>query len=221
MIKQRLQHTIIGLFICFGLGAFLAKALQKLFDFESFIHKGFLVLSCQVIVAVLVLLWVTKFENRKLTSISFIPFNASRDIKWGLIGFGLGGMSFALTGILVEKFNLGSTAEGIMFMGTLPIYLRVLIALTAGICEEIYLRAYPIERLNDHWNNIWLAAFVTVMIFMILHIPFWSLGGAIQIGIATAIWTLIYIKTRSIWAVIIMHVINDLFAFVLLPYLIS
>ena len=134
-----------------------------------------------------------------------------------MIGFGLGGVIFGITGPILEELGLNSTREGIMVLGSMLVWMRVFIAMTAGITEEILLRTYPIERLKEWSGNIWLAALRAFVIFVLLHLPFWSLGGTIQIGLATLIWTLIYIKTRSLWTMIIMHCVNDLFAFVMLP----
>lgn len=217
MKRHAIWKTLLGLFVCYVIGTQLARILVKVFAVENTSSKVILILACQIITAALVLFVVKKIEGRDLTSIAMGPFVGARDIKWGLMGFGIGGMSFALTGPLVEYYNLGSTIEGITFMGELPVWQRIFIAFTAGTCEEIYLRAYPIERLSEYCSP-YLAALITIVIFMALHIPFWSLGGALQIGVATVVWTAIYLKTRSVWAVMIMHVCNDLFAFVFLPY---
>lgn len=174
------------------------------------------------LVAISILCYVKHIEKRDFRSIGYVKFKASRDIKWGLIGFLLGGMSFAITGPLVEYFDLSSTAEGVQKMADyFPLWRRVGIAFVAGITEEIIFRTFPIERLKEWTGSIGIAAVLSILLFAGLHMPFWELGGAIQIGVGTIIWTLIYIKTRSLWTMIIMHVINDLFAFVMLPMIFS
>lgn len=218
MTKLIRIHTIIGLFICYIGVTFLAKSIHAIYPFDTFQGRTLLSLCCSIFLAAALLFHVFFIEKRDFKSIGWKPFDPSRDIKWGMIGFGIGGMCFGLTAPILEAMDLGTTEGGIVKLGTFPIWLRIVISLVAGTTEEILLRTYPIERLKEWTGNIWFAAVISILLFAGLHLPFWSLGGAIQIGLATIVWTLIYVKTRSLWAVIIMHILNDLFAFVLLPY---
>lgn len=217
MKQQEKVNTIIGLIIGYGGIILFPQMVGKLFNPEGVEIKFVLHFMTHALLSAALLYHVKFIEKRSWSGIGFIPFEAERDIKWGLIGFGLSGMSFAITGPLVEYLGLSSTAEGIIRLAQYPIWIRIGISLVAGITEEILIRTYPIERLREWTGSIWYGAIISVLLFGALHLPFWTLGGGIQIGIGTIIWTLIYIKTRSIWTMMIMHVANDLFAFVLLP----
>lgn len=215
--KDQKILAVVGFCICYLGMIYLPQFLKILFGFESSHLKFLQYVTLQIFLAAGILYYVKKVEKRDLTSIGFKRFKAGRDIMWGLIGFGLGGLSFAVTGPIVALLELESTIDGIMKLLAYPMWMRLGMAITAGVTEEILLRTYPIERIKEWTGSIWLAALISIILFGGLHIPFWSLGGAIQIGVGTIIWTLIYIKVRSIWPMIIMHVLNDILAFVALP----
>jgi len=219
MNREQKIFALIGFCICYLGTIYVPVLFNAIFNFErgelKFLQYAFLHIS----LFLGILYYVKKVEKREWSSLGFKSFDGARDVKWGLIGFGLGGMSFAITGPIVAMLDMESTMDGVMKLMIYPLWIRIGIAIIAGITEEVLFRTYPIERLTEWTGSIWLAALISIVLFAGLHIPFWSLGGAIQIGIGTIIWTLIYVKTRSIWAMIIMHVVNDLFAFCLLPYL--
>lgn len=218
MIKKQKYQAFVGLLICY-LGIIYVPAILKYFlPFDDDVLLKFLRISVfQILLCAGVLYYVVKVEKRKLSSIGFKKFRPVKDTLWGLLGFILGGISFGVTGYLVAIWGLDSTMEGVQKLMEYPMWFRIGCALLAGTTEEVLFRTYPIERLKEWSGSIWFAGLISIVLFAALHIPFWSMGGAFQIGIGSILWTLIYIKTRSIWPMIIMHVINDLFAFVALP----
>jgi membrane protease YdiL (CAAX protease family) len=162
----------------------------------------------------LVLFW----EHLPLSSIAIRKMSV-KDLGWSLLGFLTGVLMFAITTPLVKSLNLSPTGSGILRLAKMPIYLRVVVVFTAGITEEILFRGYPIERLNALTGRLWLGAAIAYVVFVLLHIPFWGIGGAIQIGFWSAIVTLLYVWRRNLPACMLMHVLNDAFAFIVLPML--
>lgn len=219
MTNRQKYLGLIGLAFCYLGTIYLPVLLNKIIpvDIHSIKFLRYAILQC--FLGGGLLYYVKKVEKRSWASIGFKKFVASRDVKWGLIGFGLGGLSFAISGPIIAMMDMETTMDGVMDLMKYPLWFRIGIAIIAGITEEILFRTYPIERIKEWSGSIWVGAVISIVLFTLLHIPFWSLGGGIQIGIGTIIWTMIYVKTRSIWAMMIMHVANDLFAFVLLPYL--
>jgi len=212
-------HVLIGLSICY-LGTILLPLISKsLFDLEATGLKLLRYVGIQSILCFALIYFVLNVEKRTWASIGFVRFNLRRDILWALLGFVLGGLSFAISGPVIAMMDMDTTMDGVLALMEYPVWFRIGIAITAGITEEILFRTYAIERLTEWTGSILIGSILSILLFAGFHIPFWSLGGAIQIGIGTIIWTWIYYKTRSIWPMMIMHVINDLFAFVLLPYL--
>ena len=142
-----------------------------------------------------------------------------RDVLWGVVGFIVGAFSFMLTTPLVTALGLGTTSGGISQLTQIPLALRIGIVLTAGIIEEILSRGYPIERLYGLTNRLGLSALIVHVAFVLLHIPFWGLGGTVQIGVWSIVITALYVKRRNLLACMLMHILNDAYAFILLPTL--
>lgn len=114
---------------------------------------------------------------------------------------------------------MSSTSPGITQLAQTPIALRIAIVITAGITEEILFRGYPIERLTSMTGRVVLGAGIAYLVFVLLHIPFWGWGGTIQIGIWSLIVTALYVWRRDLPACMVMHLLNDAYAFILLPEL--
>ncbi len=65
-------------------------------------------------------------------------------------------------------------------------------------------------------NRLGLSALIAYAAFVVLHIPFWGLGGTIQIGVWSIVITILYVKRRNLLACMLMHILNDAYAFILL-----
>ncbi len=165
---------------------------------------------------VLLLAVVIFWERKSLASIGFRKMTW-RDLWWALGGFVLGVMAFIFTMPLLKALGLSSASGGITKLAQVPLALRIGIVLTAGITEEILFRGYPIERLGSLTGRIGLGAVVAYVLFVALHIPFWGIGGAIQIGVWSIVITVLYVKRRNLYACMLMHILNDAYAFLLLP----
>jgi membrane protease YdiL (CAAX protease family) len=140
-----------------------------------------------------------------------------RDILWALFGFLFGALSFMLTMPLVQSLGLETTSAGIGQLARVPIFLRIAVVFTAGITEEILFRGYPIERLTSMTGSPVLGAAISYVVFVVLHLPFWGPGGAIQIGVWSLIVTWLYVRRGNLPACMLMHILNDAYAFLLLP----
>ncbi len=130
-------------------------------------------------------------------------------------------MLFPLTAALIKMLGLSNTAPGIQVLATVPLGLRLLIPITAAITEEAIYRGYLIERLKDSTQNVLVAVILADLLFAAVHIPFWGLGGAIQIGIWALIPSALYVRRKNLTAPITAHFVNDMFAFVVLPLILK
>ena len=166
----------------------------------------------------LLILIVLFWEGRNLDSMGFRKPSWG-DLIYGFLGFVVGVILFVITSYLLVLFGLKTTSPGILRIAEIPFSIRVLMVLTAGITEEILFRGYPIERLYELTGNMYIAAFLPWLAFTLLHVYFWGVGGAIQIGVWSIVITLLYIWRRSILACMTMHILNDAYAFLLLPYI--
>ena len=90
-------------------------------------------------------------------------------------------------------------------------------SITAAFCEEFFYRGFAITVLSSELGNIWIAGMVSSIIFALMHIPHYGFGGFVQIGIVGLLLMILFIITGSIYPGILMHSLNNLFGFVLVP----
>lgn len=221
MSKKQQIATFVGLFVALGL-PFVINGLELLLgarreDSLTPSRAGLLIVE-EWAVALVLLAIVFLWEKQSLASIG-IKKMSWQDVLWGVIGFIVGAFSFILTVPVVNALGLGATSGGILQLAQIPIALRIGIVLTAGITEEILFRGYPIERLYSLTNRLGLSALIAYAAFVLLHIPFWGLGGTIQVGVWSIVITILYVKRRNLLACMLMHILNDAYAFILLPML--
>lgn len=169
-------------------------------------------------VAGLVVALVLWGERLTLPSIG-LERPTARDAGWGVAAFVVGVIAFRLTRPIVRSLGLDATGGGIATLASLPLVVVVALAITAGVTEEVLYRGYPIERLTKLTGDVRIGAGVTVVVFAAAHVPFWGVGGALQIGVWAVVATVLYVRRRNLVTCILMHVLNDLFAFVVLPAL--
>lgn len=217
MQKQRIA-TYAGLFVALGLPFISDMLLGKRPGDMAISSRVILTIAQEWILALILLGIVFFWEHQSSASIG-IKKMSGFDMLWGVVGFVVGALSFILTMPIVNALGLGTTSVGITQLAQVPIFLRVAVVITAGITEEILFRGYPIERLSSLTGRLGLGAFISYMVFVLLHIPFWGIGGTIQIGVWSLIVTLLYVKRRNLPACILMHILNDAYAFILLPML--
>ncbi len=193
--------------------------LKKILPTHSFYVKIWQGIASEWILGIGILLIVLFWEKESLNSIGIQKMKIS-DIGWGAIGFIVGFLTFAATAPVLKAFHLNTTSAVITKLADLSLLGRVLIVMTAGICEEVLYRGYAIERLNRLTGNLWISAFISWFVFTAGHLWLWGLAGALQISIWAIVVTLLYVWRRNLWVCIIMHILNDGFAFIVIPLLI-
>ena len=162
------------------------------------------------VLVALVLYW----EQRPLASIG-LQRPTVKTIGLGVGGFIANLVVFTLLNPIINALGLGTTQEAVRAYSPLSIWITVLLAVTAGITEEIIFRGYLLERIEEATGALWVGAVLSAVIFTLLHLPQWGAGATLQIGIWTAIVTVYYIMTRDLGATILLHVLNDLFNIVI------
>lgn len=149
-------------------------------------------------------LWVVvRWEGRSLRSVGLRSPKAI-DIGALLVATILGFLALAATGPLVDA--LGLTEAGQTGMGTemFGIGIGVASAITTGTVEEVFYRGYAIERLSESWG-ILLAGGMSWAVFTIAHAPGWQSGDLVQIALAALVFTIVYVRRRSLVPVVGAH----------------
>ena len=83
----------------------------------------------------------------------------------------------------------------------------MMVALTAGITEEIIFRGYLIWALSL-WIHPWAAGLASVTLFVILHL-YQNKTGLIQVALFAAITTGLFLACGSLYPVIALHIMVD------------
>ena len=164
------------------------------------------------------LLVALAWDRLEPSSIGLVPYRRT-DPAWAAGGFLAMGALFFLSVPLVEALGLNTLEGGVRTLATVPVWIRVAGAVTAGVTEEILFRGYLVERLAALTGRLGIGVALSWILFTALHGPFWGLGGAIQIGLISAAIYFIYWRTRRVLPCILLHTANDLYAFLVVPLL--
>jgi len=219
---QKVRHnipTVVGLGFLVGANLFLfsqRSILREMPPTQRILAQLIFAWIVTLFLLVLVVLW----ERKPLSSIG-IRRMSRKDVLWAVVGFLLGGVIIMGTMPLVQRLGLSSTENGVRHLMQLPIWLRMAMVLTTGVSEEILYRGYLIERLDVFSGRIGLSASLSWFVFVALHLPFWGLGGAIQIGLGSIVLYALYVWRRNLPACMLMHILNNAVALLLVPTFLS
>ncbi len=161
------------------------------------------------VVTLFLLLHILFIEKRKFSSIGFKPISIKNIALASLIGL-IGSLLIPLFYYgIVFLFNTsaGNLIDSISNQSPILILASII---TAAITEEVLFRAYPLERLREITGNNWLGIALSLGAFVLLHSQTWNilhiLGVVLPLGI---LLTIIYLNTRSLLFVIIVHLLID------------
>jgi membrane protease YdiL (CAAX protease family) len=110
--------------------------------------------------------------------------------------------------------RLGSFAGGEATFVLLPKWFLILDIVIVSAGEEWLYRAYAIERLQALVGGPWLAGALSLAAFGLAHLPLWGPGVALTTLVSGGVFTGLYLWRRDITALILAHVITDLYGLV-------
>lgn len=96
------------------------------------------------------------------------------------------------------------------YMNAHPL-LFVFTCLTAGVVEELIFRGYLIPRLNILFNNLYLPAIVSAVLFGAVHFTYGTVSNIIVPFFIGLIFGFYYQKYRNLKVLILCHFFVDLF----------
>ena len=167
----------------------------------------------------MIILWILFVEKRTLASIGWKKLTLKTTFIW--IGFGL--IIFILFGIIttvIQALDLELNQDIAQLIAGQSIPVLMLIALRAGIVEEVLYRGFAYERIYDLTKSKWLAALIPVILFTLIHLS-WGVGHLVFVFIAAGIFMLMYISKRNLALIIIAHFVTDVLALLVLPMMLS
>lgn len=175
---------------------------SKNFNSVSTIVGYVFLVSAFLLAAYIILRWIDKRPFGTLG----LNFSTGwlKELSIGMsMGFGLMTLMFI---IFLVSGLIDVTAGAMDSTVALGVFKYLILFIFAGTFEELLLRGYAFQAFIEG-SNIWIPSILLSLVFSILHIfnPNYSAGGAIIIFLAGILFSIIYIKTRSLWMPVGMH----------------
>ena len=121
-------------------------------------------------------------------------------------------------GSLFTAGHLAALPASLAGILSIPLGIRVAIAITAGICEEFTVRGYAIERLTQLTSSRFLGAAIPCVVFTLGHIRLYGFGVGLLPVLATSIaLTVLYVWRRNVVLNMTTHALIDLYGLLLQP----
>lgn len=154
------------------------------------------------------LLWMVKTQEQlPLTSIGAQPDRLARSLARGcVLGVGLLVVTVALY-LLLPKLGIHVGDSGRRSFQP-SLWIVALVALRAGVVEELFYRGFAIERLKGLTGSAWLASLVPLVAFAAAHYR-QGLGGIVAAAILGGLLTAFYLKYRDLIANMTAHFLVD------------
>ncbi len=122
------------------------------------------------------------------------------------------------TGIASRLFSSAPGMPDLRSLAAVPISLRIILVLTAGICEEFMYRGFGIEEIAHFTGNRWIAGGLSLVFFTFGHLGRYGWSAALLIpAIAGGFLTLLYLWRRNLPICMLMHAIIDATFVVVIP----
>jgi membrane protease YdiL (CAAX protease family) len=138
-----------------------------------------------------------------ITHDAFVFWTGSLVLMWA-------GIAWLFT-VVQRALGLSPTQARLQIQPRTPretIVWSLLLAPTAGICEEIVFRGYFVSQLLRTQDE-WVAIAVSSLLFGLLHIPQGVLG-VLAIGLMGATAAYMFVTTGSIWPAIVTHTLYNM-----------
>jgi membrane protease YdiL (CAAX protease family) len=92
---------------------------------------------------------------------------------------------------------------------SLPAWAMVLLAIRAGVVEELMTRGFALHRLSEWSGSLWVGAILQLLLFAGLHVPVWGWAKGAIVLVLGAVLTLLYLRHRDLAANMITHALVD------------
>jgi uncharacterized protein len=99
-----------------------------------------------------------------------------------------------------------------------PLWLSLFAVVTAGVVEEFLYRGYAIERLGWMIGSYWWAAAISLVIFGLVHLPFWGRGALVWSFFAGGVFTVLFLWKYDLLACMLAHTICNSKALIIDPF---
>jgi len=141
-----------------------------------------------------------------------------KDIGWAVLFFIIAIYVWWGLSIVLGRFSIGWETNFPFANSSEVLIIFFYAIITAPICEEILFRGYLITVLSKK-TILWLSGVISVILFALYHLFPFGIGAFIHILFWSPFPTILFIWRKSVYPGIIMHVLNNLWAYIVLPLL--
>jgi membrane protease YdiL (CAAX protease family) len=129
------------------------------------------------------------------------------------IALGLGAAATVLVAVPSSLSDLGKLAS-------IPLGVRIVVVLTAAICEEFIYRGFSIEELAYLTGKRWMGGVLSLVIFTAAHLRLYGISAALVIPASVgAVLTGLYLWRRNLLSCMLVHALMDGLFLLVLPAL--
>ena len=161
------------------------------------------------------LLIVRRGERLPWSSLNWHTDRLGNAALWGLLG------------VLMSVAVLAACVVFAQYMGwklglqtppawSPPLWAMAITVLRAGVTEEVFYRGFALTRLQGMTGSTWMAVVLTVIPFALFHYR-QGPAGILIAGMAALVLSFIFLKRRSLPAVILTHFTVDFVPNIVLP----
>jgi CAAX protease family protein len=149
---------------------------------------------------------------------SELGLRGPRPLDWP-IALGTFFVGMLAAGIVSSLFPAPESAKSaVAKLVNLPLPTRILLVITAGICEEFLFRGFAITALNRFIGNRWLSGLVSLAVFTVAHARLFGWNSALLIPcLLGLILTLLFLLRRNLIIGMAVHTLIDAIGLIVVP----
>ncbi len=105
-------------------------------------------------------------------------------------------------------------------LAAIPFSIRLMLPITAGVCEEFMFRGFAIEEIGLLTGSRWLGAVLSVIFFGLGHVGTYGVSTAVFLPMTIGlVITILYMWRKNLPLCMLMHTIIDSVSLLLIPAL--
>ena len=162
------------------------------------------------------LVYVRRIEKKSF--FKQIWFNSTPFVSNLVIGLALGAI-FIISALFANFIRYGNfNIQEIV--GTPSFIVAIIVTFATAFSEEVFSRGFLLKRLYEEWGNMYSAAFISSILFLVLHIPILlanlQLSGNLLVlffatdFILSLVNSFVFLERKSLIAPILIHALYNL-----------
>jgi uncharacterized protein len=217
--SRKAQAIEVGIFLLLIVPSMVISLLAIRQGKVGFVVTAIATIARDLALMSLVLFFVWR-NGEGFASLGWTSKNWSRQVALGLVLFPIVFLGAAALESFLKRLGLSSPStplpSSLSFQGWLEVPLALLLVIVVAVAEETIFRGYLILRFTFLSGNVPAALVVSSIIFSLGH-GYEGLAGLTTVGILGLIFAIIYVRTGSLVAPMVLHFLQDFVGIVLAP----